>query len=181
MTPKLSYEVRRVGRAASPSQWCARGLVVIAPFVTLLAGGLAGAEVSWWVVVIVAISGLTSAVQPDSHAAAVTLFLLVVFWWWSVPSAAGAPVLLAAAGTITLHVAATLAAYGPSTLELAGDLVRLWVDRGLLLWALALAAWATGRVASPGGVSAVLALVVVAGVAWWAAVRFGPATVSGKD
>ncbi|MEP6816164.1 MAG: hypothetical protein ABI873_11495 [Marmoricola sp.] len=180
MTPKVLHVVRRVARAASPSQWCVRGVVLLAPQVTLLAGGLAGAEVRWWVVVLVAFAALTTAVQPDGHAAGVTLFLLVVFWWWSVPSASGAGVLVAAAAMIALHVGATLAAYGPSTLEIAADLVRVWVRRALLLWAVAFAAWAMARLAPPGGVSLVLALVLVAGVAWWAAVRFGPAAVSGE-
>lgn len=180
MTSQLRRQVGRVARIASPGQWLTRAVVVLAPLVVLLAAGLAGAQLRWWFVAVIVAGGLTAAVQADSHAAGVTLFLLMVFWWWSVPSASGVPVLVAAAAVIALHVAGTLAAYGPSTLELDADLVRLWVRRGLLLWAVSVAAWVAGRLAPPVEVSVVAALVVVAAVAWWAAIRFGPATVPGE-
>jgi hypothetical protein len=178
--PLLRIQARRLAHLASRSQWGARAVVALAPVVTLLAGGLAGADVHWWLVALVAFVALTAAAQPDSQAASVVLVLLVVFWWWSVPSASGAPVLLAAAATIAVHVAAALASYGPANLEISRGLVRLWVGRGLLLWAVALAAWATSRLARPEAVSMVLALVVVAGVAFWAWARFGPATRPGE-
>jgi len=180
VTTQLRRQVRRVARIASPVQWLTRTVVVLAPLVVLLAAALAGAELRWWFVGVIVAGGLAAAVQADSHAAGVTLFLLMVFWWWSVPATSGVPVLVAAAAVIALHVAGTLAAYGPATLELDADLVRLWVRRGLLLWAVSVAAWAAGRLASPVEVSVVVALFVVAAVAWWAAIRFGPATAPGE-
>lgn len=184
MTTTVRLQARRLAQrlagAASRSQWCVRAIVALAPLAVLLAGTLAGAQAHWWVFALVGAAGLTGAVQPDSHATAVTQVLLVVFWWWSVPSSNGVLVLVAAAAVVALHVAATLAAYGPPNLELGAALVRLWVARGLLLWLLAFAAWATGRLAAPAAVSLVLALVAVAGLTWWAAVRFAAADVPGE-
>lgn len=180
MSGQVGVLLRRLARVASPGQWLARGTIVVAAFGTVLAGGAAGAHLHWLLVVLVGAAALATAVQPDSHAGGVTLFLLVMFWWWTVPSGSDPMVLVAATALVALHVAATLAAYGPSTLVIEPDLVRLWLRRGGLLWGAAFAAWAAGRVTSPGGVSLVLALVAVTGVAWWAAVRFGPGTVAGE-
>jgi hypothetical protein len=180
MTATLLAQLRRLARVASPGQWLARGTVVVAALGTVLAGGLAGGRIHWLLVVLVLVSAIVTALQPDSHAGGVTLFLLVMFWWWTVPSTDGPMVLVAATCLVALHVAATLAAYGPSTLVIEPELVGLWMRRAGLLWGAAFAAWAAGRIASPGGVSLVLALLVVTGVAWWAAVRFGPAAVPGE-
>lgn len=180
MMEKVRLQLRRVARVASPGQWLARGVVVLAALGTVVVGGVAGAQIHWQLVLLVGAGALATAVQPDSHAGGVTMFVLVMFWWWTVPAATGAMVLVAATAMVALHVAAALAAYGPSTMVTEPDLVRVWVRRGMLLWGVAFAAWAAGRVASPGTVSVVLALVAVTGVAWWAAVRFGSASAQGE-
>ncbi|MGI9156518.1 MAG: hypothetical protein ACR2FG_07760 [Marmoricola sp.] len=180
MMAQVRQGARAAAGSASPSGWGARAVVVATPFVVLAAGTWDGARVGWLLAALVALGGVASAVQPTSHVATGTLLLLVLFWWWWVPSASDAPVLLAAAALIAFHVATTLSAYGPPTMDLPGDLVRRWLGRGLLVWLVALLAWAAERLTSPSDVAVVLALVVVGGVAWWAAFRFGPTTETGQ-
>jgi hypothetical protein len=81
-------------------------------------------------------------------------------------------VLVAALGVVGLQAAGTLVAHAPPTTALDPDLIRLWAVRGVALWLVALAAWLADRLAVTGGLSAALGLVVVAGVCWWAVLRY---------
>ena len=173
MTGRLRVAVRRALRIAAPSQWAARLVVLLAPFVVVLAAGTAGAEVPRWVLLVVLLTAGASAVRPDTHAVGATLLVLLVFWWWSGPAASDGPALLAAAGMVALHVAGTLAGYAPAATSLDAALVRLWLQRAGLLCLVALLAWAARRVADASAIDTVLGLVLVAVVCWWAAVRYG--------
>ena len=173
MTGRLRVAVRRALRIAASSQWAARLVVLLAPFVVVLAAGTAGAEVPRWVLLVVLLTAGASALRPDTHAVGATLLVLLVFWWWSGPAASDGPALLAAAGMVALHVAGTLAGYAPAATSLDAALVRLWLQRAGLLWLVALLAWGARRVADASAIDTVLGLVLVAVVCWWAAVRYG--------
>lgn len=173
MIGRLRVAVRRGLRIAAPSQWAARLVVLLSPFVVVLAAALAGAELRWWVLALVLLSAGVSAVRPDSHAVGATVLVLLVFWWWSGPAASDGPVLLAAAGMVALHVAGTLAGYAPAGTGLDPGLVRLWVRRAGLLWLVAFVAWGARHVGDPGTLDTVIGLVLVATVSWWAALRYG--------
>jgi hypothetical protein len=179
MTGRLRHAVREVLRVATPSQWLARLVVFLSPFLVVVAGASAGAQLRGWFVVLVAVCAVGSALRPDTHAVGGTLLVLVVFWWWSGPATSGLPVLVAALGVVGLQAAATLAAHAPPTTALAPDLVRLWVFRGGLLWLVALAAWLADRLAVTGSLMSALGLVVVAGVCWWSVLRYRTPAVRG--
>lgn len=175
MTGRIRVATRRVLRLAAPSQWAARSVVLLAPFVVVLAGVIAGADLRTWFLPLVLVAAGVAAARPDTHAVGATMVVLLVFWWWSGPASSDAPVLLAAAGLVALHVAGTLAGYAPATAALDADLVRRWLLRGGLLWLVAVVAWASRRLVAPTPFDAVLGLVVVAGVSAWALQRYGRA------
>jgi hypothetical protein len=181
MIGRLRYAVRRALRVATPSQWLARLVVLLSPFVVVLAAASAGARLHSWFVVLVAVCAVGSALRPDTHAVGGTLLVLVVFWWWSGPASSGLPVLVAALGVVGLHVAGTLAAHAPPTTALDADLVRLWAVRGGVLWLVALAAWLADRVAVSGSLAVALGFVVVAAVCWWAVLRYRTPGIARSD
>jgi hypothetical protein len=172
MTSRLRYAVRHALAVATPSQWLARLVVLVSPFVVVLAAASTGARLRPWLVLLVAVCAVGSALRPDTHAVGGTLLVLVVFWWWSGPASSGLPVLVAALGVVALHAAGTLAAHAPPTTALDPDLVLRWALRGGALWLVALVAWLAGRMAVTDALSAALGLVVVAGVCAWAVLRY---------
>ena len=91
MTGRLRVAVRRALRVAAPSQWAARLVVLLAPFVVVLAARTAGAEVPRWFMLVVLLTAGASALRPDTHAVGATLLVLLVFWWWSGPAASDGP------------------------------------------------------------------------------------------
>ena len=173
MTGRLRVAVRRALRVAAPSQWAARLVVLLAPFVVVLAATTAGADAPRWFLALVLLTAGASALRPDTHAVGATVLVLLVFWWWSGPAASDGPVLLAAAGMVALHVAGTLAGYAPAATRLDAGLVRLWLQRAGLLCLVALLAWGARRVADASAFDTVLGLVLLAAVCWWAALRYG--------
>lgn len=180
MTGRLRYAVRRALRVATPSQWLARLVVLVSPFVVLLAAVSAGARPQPWFVLLVAVCAVGSALRPDTHAISGAMLVLVVFWWWSGPASSGLPVLVAALGMVALQAAGTLAAHAPPTTALDPGLVRLWAIRGGLLWLVALVAWLADRLAVSGALTAALGLVIVAGVCWWAVLRYRTPGAAGE-
>ena len=174
MTDRLRVAVRRALRIAAPSQWAARLVVLLAPFVVVLAAATAGAEVPRWSCSWCCSRPARRRSRPDTHAVGATLLVLLVFWWWSGPAASDGPVLLAAAGVVALHVAGTLAGYAPAATGLDAGLVRLWLQRAGLLWLVAVLAWGARRVADAGALDTVLGLVLLAAVCWWAALPLRP-------
>jgi hypothetical protein len=160
-------------RLAAPSQWAARLVVLLAPFVVVLAAVTAGVEVPRWFLLVVLLTAGASALRPDTHTVLATLLVLLVFWWWSGPAASDGSVLLAAVGVVALHVAGTMAGYAPAATGLDAGLVRLWLQRAGLLWLVALLAWGARRMADASALDTVLGLVLLAAVCWWAALRYG--------
>jgi len=131
-----------VTRHWSLGQWLLRATVAVGPVVALLATVPAGATPRWWFVVLVAGVSVGFAVFPES-AAGTGAFMLVVLWWGlGLRETVHPAVLVAAAGLLASHLAATVAAYGPATLAVEPAVVRRWALRGLLVFPAAVLAWA---------------------------------------
>lgn len=148
-----------------------RVLVVLATAASVGVHALAGAGPHPSFVVGATVLGLLTALLPDSAAGLFLVLLLGANWLLGVPEQTGGWLLAAALLLATVHLAATLAAYGPPSLELDRAMLTLWARRsGLLLGATA-AAWLAlgllpsaeqwGRVWLPAA-----ALVVLGGWAW---------------
>jgi len=159
----------------TPSQAAARALVLLLPLVALLASLPAGAEVWSTFFLLVLLLSAGAAFLTDSVLGMVAM-LLVLFWWSTrVPHPLSPWVLVAAAGLLGAHVAATVADHGPGTLDLDRGLVQLWVRRGgqvflaaPLVWVVALLA--DGAAEEPGiwvaGLAAALVAVLFTTVAF---------------
>lgn len=109
-----------------------RVLIAAGPLVAVLASGLDGSLPPPWLIVVVGAFSVTHALLPESQLGT-TAALLVLGWWALGPVAAlPASLLLAAAALVAAHVAAVLAAYGPTELPIDPALLRTWLRRGLL-------------------------------------------------
>jgi hypothetical protein len=126
-------------------QWLLRAVPLPATGVFLglvaLAGG--GVRVSWLVAALL-LGGLVTLL-PDSAAGVGLLGVLAALWLLSVPEQLGGWTLAAGLDLLVLHLAATLASYGPPTTALGATLLRTWTARTLLLGAVGAAAWGTAR------------------------------------
>jgi hypothetical protein len=137
-------------------QWLLRGTVPAATLLTVVAERLAGAprQHVGFLLVAVALSLLT-AVLPDSSAGLFLVLLLAWHWTVSVPDPLTGWLLLPALAILAIHVGATLASYGPTSLALDRALLRLWGGRCLLAAAATGATWLAATLASgasvPGG------------------------------
>jgi hypothetical protein len=137
--------MRVLPSGVAPSALVLRALVLALPCVAL---ALALPEVPHWAVLLgVPVSAAAWARTPD-HAVGVVPLVLVGGWWaahdvldWRVPVVA---VLL-----VVAHLAATVAAYGPTTLALDPHLARLWLVRGLLALVPVPVAWLAVRGLDP--------------------------------
>ena len=132
-------------RGAMPSVWVLRAVVVAAVLLAQLAGIPEGYRPPVVLVVLVVAGVLSAAFRPEHLALSITLAL--VLGWWALHLRSEMPVaaLVAAAGLITAHVAATLLAYGPPTLPIDLQLAVLWATRGAMTWTAALAVWVVAR------------------------------------
>jgi hypothetical protein len=111
---------------------------------------------------------LAAALVPDSVAPMFTVLALGGFWAVYVPETLSAWTLVAAADLLVLHLACTLASYGPPQLVLDRAMLRLWGARGAVLLAGTTLAWAAARVLAglalePSGLLMAAALVVLLG------------------
>ena len=111
---------------------------------------------------------LAAALMPESSAALLLTVMLGGLWALSVDRSLSVWVLVAAVDLFTLHMACTLASYGPSGLVLDRGLLRLWGRRYAFCVAAGAAVWLAGRVIDfldlPGSgvmLGAALALVLV--------------------
>jgi hypothetical protein len=157
------------------SVWVTRVVLVAGVLTGLLAGVPSGLTPPVVVVVVVALGGGAAALRPEGLAGPVTLGVVLLFWALQLHHQVPASVMVAAAGVLTAHVAATLLAYGPTWMPLPRAVVLLWVVRGLLVWLVAPVIWLVARAyadqATPtsfwlgglaaAGVAAVVAAVVV--------------------
>jgi hypothetical protein len=139
----------------SGQQWIFRTTVPGATVVVLLAQAAAGPDPRVWFVVLAAALSLAVALIPASSAGLVLVLLLGGRWLVSVPEQVSGWLLVAAAGLAAIHVAATLAAYGPPSLVLDRSLLTLWARRSVLLGVATTLVWLVVRLAAsrdlPGG------------------------------
>lgn len=82
------------------------------------------------------------AAAPESNAALGLLVYLGVLWLIAAPGHLDLWTLAAALDLLVLHLACTLASYGPSGLDLDRDLLRLWRGRFVLCAGAAVLVWA---------------------------------------
>lgn len=112
----------------SRTTWVLRVLVLVLPVAALLLA------LPQWpdpiVGVLVVLGSVRWAWLPDDLVGAIVLVL--VGGWWAVHGTTDARLLAVGALLLVAHVAATLASYGPGTLDPGRALVRLWIRRGLL-------------------------------------------------
>jgi hypothetical protein len=134
-------------RQWSRSQWLLRGTIVLGPLVGLLATIPAGATPAWWLVLLVAALASVFAVYPDSAAGTGVYILVVVWWGLGLRDGLHPAALVAAAGLLVSHLAATIANYGPSTVALDPAVLRRWAARGLLVLPAAALAWVVAEAA----------------------------------
>ena len=155
-----------------------RALVVLAAGLSVGVHTVAGAGPHPVFVVGATLLAVLTALLPDSAAGLFLVVLLGANWLLGVPEQTGGWLLVAALLLATVHVAATLAAYGPPGLDLDRVLLALWTQRAGLLLAATAAAWAAaillpsaeswGRLWLPGA-----ALAVLTGWAWHLGRRVG--------
>lgn len=112
--------------------------------------------------------GVLAVALPDSSAPLFLVLGLGWLWWGEVPDRFSGWTLLAAALLLVVHVAATLACYGPPALELPGSLLVTWTGRAAVMLAGAALVWVAGGVLTgldlpPSATVVVVALALVAG------------------
>lgn len=128
-----------------PSVWVLRGVLAAATMLALLAGIPEGYTPSIVVVVIVALGTTVAVFRPEHLALSVTMGFVILWWALQLRSEMPVAVLVAAAGLVIAHVAATLLAYGPPSLAVDPALAVLWGMRAGMSWAAALAVWVVAR------------------------------------
>jgi len=134
-------------RRWSRGQWLLRGTIMAGPLIALLAIIPAGGTPAWWLVLLVAGLAAVFAVYPDSEAGTGVLLLVVASWGLGLREGLHPAALIAAAGLLASHLAATVAAYGPSTAQLDPAALRKWAVRGLLVLPAAVLAWVVAEAA----------------------------------
>jgi hypothetical protein len=149
--PSLLDELSRLPR----QQWLIRALIPAATATMVVLEELAGASVHLTFPLLAAGLSLLVAALPDSGAGLFLVLLLGGHWAIAVPEQLTVWVLAAAVALLALHTAAVLASYGPATLALDRDLLRLWGRRSALLLGVTAVAWllavAASGVGLPGG------------------------------
>ena len=109
------------------------------------------------------------ALLPESNAALGLLVYLGVLWMLAASGELDMWTLVAAVDLCTVHLACTLASYGPPGLTLDRHLLALWRGRFVLCVAAAVLVWATARVLAFLSLPAsglALALALVAFLGW---------------
>ena len=94
-----------------------------------------------------ALMGLVALVLllPDSDAPTLLVLAFGGLWAISLPATMSVWTLLAAVDLLVLHLACTLASYGPPQLVLERAMLVLWAGRGSLLLAVTALAWLAAR------------------------------------
>jgi hypothetical protein len=132
--------------ALSPQQRVLRGLVVVCAvlfLVLVLAVGDGSHPIATVLTVAVA---LVAAVSPGSHAPLALLLVLGGDWALFVPRDLDGWLLLATVDLFVVHLACTLASYGPAGTTLDRDLLTRWGRRAALCLAVAAGVWLVARV-----------------------------------
>ena len=161
---------------SSRQQLGLRALVLAAALAVLALLPAAGSAFHPWLSAAGAVLAVLAALVPESHVPLALVLYLGALWVLVVPGTLGVATLVAAVLLGVLHVACTLASYGPPGLTLDHRLLRVWARRAAACATAALLTWLAGRgVASLDRPSAALAPVValVLLVGWAALVRRG--------
>lgn len=157
----------------TPGQWGLRAAIVAGVMGALFATVPAGATPAGWLVVLVLGVSLVFAVYPDSAAGAGALALVVAWWGVGLRDGLHPAALLAAAGLLLAHLAATVADLGPGSLPLDRGVLARWGVRGGFVLLAAPLAWGLATLvrdepAPPGlwlaGLTAALAGLLAANV-----------------
>jgi hypothetical protein len=115
-------------------------------FLVLLSA--AGADYHPFLSAVALLLAVLVMIVPDSSA---SLFLVVGLgglWAIATPATLSGWVLVAALDLLVLHLAVTLASYGPPALALDPLLLAIWVRRGAVLGAVAALTWLGARLLS---------------------------------
>ncbi len=152
--------------AWTPGQLGLRLLVALGPLVAVLATGLVGHPPEGWLLLLTLALALVFAWQPESVLGTAVMVLVLLWWGVSLRDGLHPEALVAAAGLLVSHVAATLASYGPGALPVDPALARRWLVRGVLVFLAAPATWlvATG-LRGPSEVAGVWVVGLVGAVA----------------
>lgn len=137
-------ELSRLGR----QQWLLRASVPLATVLMVAVQAAAGAPLHLVLPLLAVVLSLGVALFPDSGAGLVLVLLLGGHWLLAVPEQLGGWLLLAALILATIHLAATLAGYGPPSLVLDRVLLLLWGRRFALVAAATTVVWLAARVLS---------------------------------
>lgn len=149
-------------------QWWLRSLIPVGAAVFLGLIRAAGGDFHPVFSLLILLLAIVAILTPDSPVTLLVLSGLIGLWFASVQDARSPWVLAALPVLVVVHVAATLASYGPPGMVVAGSLIRLWAHRGLLLAAAGWVVWVGARAVSvleptPSGWLFGLALVLVLG------------------
>lgn len=137
----------RLGRL-SDQQRLLRAVVPVSTVVMLVLERVSGGSASPLVVVLALMLSVIAALVPDSSAPLFLVWLLGLHWAVAVPDRVSVTTLAAAAVLLFVHVACTLASYGPFALVLEPWLVVLWVRRCATVLAVTALVWLLARILS---------------------------------
>jgi hypothetical protein len=138
-------------RGAMPGVWVLRGILVAGLMLALVAGIPEDYTPPVALVVLVAAASVLSAFRPEHLIVSITMGIVIVWWALQLHAEMPVAVLVVAAGLIVAHVAATLLAYGPTSLPVDSALAVLWSMRAAMTWTAGLAVWAVARAYSGHG------------------------------
>lgn len=154
---------------SSPQQRVVRSVVLVAPLVFLALVGLSAGTFHRNLTAVGVLLAVVVTLVPESNAALALVVYLGIVWGVAASGALDVWTLLASADLFALHLACTLAAYGPPGLVLDSRLLALWRRRAVLCVGAAVLVWLAARVVDlldlpPSGYALGLALLVF--LAW---------------
>ena len=129
-----------------------RATVVLGAIISVVAAQAAGARPDAWLQVALIGLAMFLAARPES-AFGIVVLVGLAYVWSTVPDPLSPLVLLAAAGMVTVHVAALVAAQGPVGMHVDGAQTTRWLWRSVVLWLAAATVWGLDQLATdlPGG------------------------------
>ncbi len=146
-TTALLDDLSRLSR----QQWLLRAVPLPATVAFLVLVSAAGASFRVPAAVAAVLLGVLVTVVPDSGAALGLLAVLVGLWLLAVPEQVDGWTLLAGLDLLVLHLAVTLASYGPPSTTLEPAMLGTWARRALLLACVGAVTWLVARLAAGAG------------------------------
>ena len=134
-------------RAWPRSQVILRAVIAVGPVLALVASLPAGAHPWLTLFLLVFVLSVGGAVATDSVMGLVAMLIVMTWWAARVSDPLSAWVLAAGAALLVTQVALVLADYGPPSLDLDPDLLRLWLRRAGIVFPIAPVAWLVARLA----------------------------------